>query len=432
MGDYGRAFVNKLYTVVAEELGTEEENFLASIETPKLNINDDRSVPGTTITTGEQPPLQIVSSKERNGTKPDAEKEGTSLPEEQIPKELPAAPEEGVNKGNPEETPAQNGIEQPPQGAWRLMLDDPSLNDDKFTEFIKRNARKIVSSLQDAAALGRALADWRKEADKAATVQGNNTSNNAAPSDTAKGSSSSEGRNSIEDWLSHLAADLPSLDKRYLPTTWWTSAHDAALLLGSHRHGLARYDQIRSDPSLPFPRQQAASPAQAALATCTTSTTEPDAGGHQPPVEEVSKKPEGQPQPETSDPREWPGVKLLNQRFKKILRAFEQALAKKSKKKEKLDKGEADEKTDKKWSKREKYDFQRSLVRHGVPVDSEGAYCWDKIRASARLSRKTPKAVEKYYVAFLERAKNSIQEHKNQKKSGTKTKKKTLRARDDG
>lgn len=378
MAAYGRAFVHKMYEAIVEDLpeAKAEEDFLASILTPSLNIPDERTI------------SEAIISPSAPAEKEDGVQQvGPSTAQHVDPTE------KGSLVTSEEQGGDANGQNTP--GEWRWMLEDPSLNDDKFTEFIKRNARKMLSSLQDAAALGRVLAEWKGSIEKPSPASG----------DFKEGSSTRI--HAMEDWIQALATNMPSLDKRYLPATWWTSTHDAALLLGSHRHGLARYEQLREDPLLPFPK--------AKLADASTNGTETEAGG-KPHISELVNDPPAQR--ETSEQKkDWPGVKILNQRFRKILRAFEQSLAKRARKRDKREKGTSD-KIDKKWSKREKYDFQRSLVRHGVPVDKDGAYCWDKIRSSARLSRKTPKAIEKYYVAFLERAKNSIQEHKNRKKSG--------------
>jgi predicted ATP-dependent protease len=77
------------------------------------------------------------------------------------------------------------------------------------------------------------------------------------------------------------------------------------------------------------------------------------------------------------------------------------------------------------WTKREKLDFYRTLVTHGVPIvqkanngldTSEPEYNWEVIKEKANLKRKTTELIERYYVEFLTQCRNMIEAHHEKNK----------------
>lgn len=85
---------------------------------------------------------------------------------------------------------------------------DPSLCDAKFQEYLQKNAKQVVRRLET-------LANLRL------LVQSNFTA-------------------------------LDDIEVPDSPAPWWGAEEDRSLLLGTHKHGFGRYEEIRSDPSLCF------------------------------------------------------------------------------------------------------------------------------------------------------------------------------------
>lgn len=85
---------------------------------------------------------------------------------------------------------------------------DPSLCDAKFQEYLQKNAKQVVRRLET-------LANLRE------LVQSN-------------------------------FAALDDIEVPDSPAPWWGAEEDRSLLLGTHKHGFGRYEEIRGDPSLCF------------------------------------------------------------------------------------------------------------------------------------------------------------------------------------
>ncbi len=248
-----------------------------------------------------------------------------------------------------------------PDDSWKLLLEDPTLaDDDKFSEYLRRNAKKLLKTLEDLAQLGELIKMCGGSIDV-------------------------------------LEKEIPSVSKTGV-ADWWGKREDACLLMGCYKHGMGRYEEIKNDPSFVFSGVKAVSEAE----------------------ESVNRRGKGKDREED----EWPSTKALNMRFKRLVRAVEQLkLSRRMRlKMENPERKQRTQKIVKEWSKREKQDFYKALITHGVPYDSNGEYCWAVMQKNANLFRKTPKAIEKHYVKFLEKCRNTIRVHKKKEKKGTKLK----------
>lgn len=125
---YGRALIHLIYNFAKEEdadIGTEEE-VLKKI----TNVTIDFATPAASDSADGN------ANKEESGKA----KEGES--------------EEG-GKEEKEAATASTTTTSAEDERWRTLLEDPTLaDDDKFIDYLKRNAQKLIKSLEEIARLG--------------------------------------------------------------------------------------------------------------------------------------------------------------------------------------------------------------------------------------------------------------------------------------
>ena len=85
---------------------------------------------------------------------------------------------------------------------------DPSLCDAKFQEYLQKNAKQVIRRLETLA--------------------------------------------SLRDLVQSNFAAMDEIEVPDSPAPWWGVEEDRSLLLGTHKHGFGRYEEIRNDPSLCF------------------------------------------------------------------------------------------------------------------------------------------------------------------------------------
>jgi len=168
---------------------------------------------------------------------------------------------------------------------------------------------------------------------------------------------------------------------------WWTTREDASLLVGTYLYGMGRYDQMRADPTLSF----------GSIIPLTVDM-----------------------QPATDVEFTWPPAREINLRLKKLMRFLDSGSGRK-KKEDKLVEDEETESSDGEndWTKREKLDFYRGLIAHGVPADN---FSWDKVRHHGNL-KKGNEATHKYYLDYLSRCRTVIVKQREKKQGKGKKRK---------
>ncbi|GAM18730.1 hypothetical protein SAMD00019534_019050 [Acytostelium subglobosum LB1] len=242
--------------------------------------------------------------------------------------------------------------------ATNQFINDPSLNDTKFKEYLTRNSKKIENKLSNMAELAKML---RVGYDKVVELIGE-------MSDT--------------------------------PNDWWRFKEDHDLLIGTYRSGFGEYDQIRQDKLLcyhkyKFTTADSSTAAAAAVADSTPMDTTSSCGGG-----------------EASTPitRVWPSAKILSHRLKRILRTLDiykkkrqkdkKDKKKRDKEKKRVEKRQTDYKAD--WTKRERSDFYKNIVIYGLIEMGEGEeHSWDLIKEKASLKKKSSDLIERYYKGLM-------------------------------
>eukprot|EP00026_Physarum_polycephalum_P000102 Phypoly_transcript_00102.p1 GENE.Phypoly_transcript_00102~~Phypoly_transcript_00102.p1 ORF type:complete len:2164 (+),score=408.47 Phypoly_transcript_00102:294-6785(+) len=108
----------------------------------------------------------------------------------------------------PPAPPSSDTVEPAPETSSVSFERDPSLCDAKFQEYLQKNAKQIIRRLETLA--------------------------------------------NLRDLVQSNFAAMDEIEVPESPAPWWGEEEDRSLLLGTHKHGFGRYDEIRSDPSLCF------------------------------------------------------------------------------------------------------------------------------------------------------------------------------------
>ena len=240
----------------------------------------------------------------------------------------------------------------------------------------------------------------------------------------------------ILDFCTEFGTEFTIPEVRDGPTSWWTVDDDKSLVLGTFYHGYGKYENMKEDTQLGF---------YAKFATCEKKEDEkptitPVVEGEnvteiikieneatvlaesiikkEKSNEEENGEGEGEKE-EACGAFGWPSAKLFNRRLRKLNRY----LVTTQSTKEKLDKIKEkevekqrikDEKQKKReelwleWSKREKLDFYRTIVTHGIPILENGDYDWEFIKQKAKLTRKTISNIKEYCEGLIAYSQNCI------------------------
>ncbi|ORX92777.1 hypothetical protein K493DRAFT_263097 [Basidiobolus meristosporus CBS 931.73] len=207
-----------------------------------------------------------------------------------------------------------------------------------------------------------------------------------------------------------------------VPVDWWGIEEDRDLLLGICNHGYQQYRELRQDPELCFygrkfiDKDEGNDPDQSGLLDQTNGSE--------------SKNGEEFDQDQSGDHTQallWPSRADLGVRLRRIIAAFQReqlATQRKSKEKEKkqqlIDKMKRKEElqTEKmrakeeeaalRLSKRDKFEFYRTLMSFGVESNPDGSRNWEKFRIMASLYRKSDALLDAQYLHMMKTAENVV------------------------
>jgi hypothetical protein len=123
--------------------------------------------------------------------------------------------------------------------------------------------------------------------------------------------------------MDQLQKQVPTMSRGAMPD-WWSKREDAGFLLGVYRHGMVRYDDIKTDPALCFHERFQEAAAAAASGDAGGGDGEADAD-----VYNSGRRRSASRRGKRVQVIEWPQTKVLNQRLKNLLRALDASLRKK-------------------------------------------------------------------------------------------------------
>jgi hypothetical protein len=159
---YGRALLHMIYNYAKEEdpdLGTEEEVLKkitnVSLNPPATTTSDSGGAAATAAVAGADESSASAAKDEASKAKEgEGEKDGGAADKEAAPATAAGAP-----APTPTPQPAEAAAATPiPDDRWRSLLEDTTLaDDDKFIEYLKRNAQKLLKALEDLAKLGQLI-----------------------------------------------------------------------------------------------------------------------------------------------------------------------------------------------------------------------------------------------------------------------------------
>jgi len=359
----------------AHQSEIKEEN-----ETTKTEVNTEAQG------TGKMPTDKATTVKQEVKEKDEALNQEKGKGKEKLADE--AVPnKDKADKQNLSEEEPETDTDEKVELRFRIYANDPSIDGAVFSEYLTRNARKIVKSLEDVTIIGKKVRSCGGSIDK------------------------------IKDTLPSIPHPLGK---------WWEAREDANLLYGLYKHGVGHYDDIRADPELCFHgRVQPLVPKSATDKKSKKTQETEDVNNQTVKMEKETT----QAAQQSADLYEWPIIKRLNLRVKRLIRVLGQAKqvrkSRRSKKKENSKKALLKKETEKllatgtvsfkkkpglvnKWSKRERDSFFRTIIAHGVPSDTvdktEGQikYTWEEFRKQGNFTRKDTDMLEEYYVKFLE------------------------------
>lgn len=241
------------------------------------------------------------------------------------------------------------------------------------------------------------------------------------------------------------------------PANWWTDREDRSLIVGTLKHGYQQYQKIFSDPKLCFYDRviRPGIPIESAdgaeededqedlieekepekdedlvepITICTDSemglTSDLDVVSTQ-----IPKEHRGEQQYLLSLAQENHESKLvllirnseLNVRLKRIVQGFtrqEKTPSRREKpgKSRRMD-AEAlkkkEEELAKRWTRKERIDFAKTISSYGLENTLEGKRIWDRFKEFSGISRKTDEQLEPYSIDFLECCRRVVAECEN-------------------
>ncbi|EFA77978.1 myb domain-containing protein [Heterostelium album PN500] len=309
---YGEAFITKSLDIPVKAVAPQSEEGEAKLSVESLNAYVEQLEPSVFQLYGKEPPkvtgdkMQIESNESNTTT----------------------------TSNNTSESKDTNPF-----------INDSSLSDTKFTEYLTRNSKKISRKLANMAALAQILrVGYRK----------------------------------IVDSIGELGDS---------PFSCWKFQEDNDLLVGTYRYGFGEYDTMRKDKSLCFHKHNyQSSPDSTSNNNTTTDENErvwPSAKILSHRFKRILRTMEG----------------YKKQQVKEKLHSM-----KKMEKEEK--KKKSDIRVE--WTKREKSDFYKYIVIFGVIETGPNEYSWDLIKEKASLKKKTGDMIERYYFDLLTKCQQTI------------------------